>query len=148
VSLLWANAESIQIRNASDGELVREITTPGYNFVRVGNSVWSSIWSGTAGQIRIYNIGVRSGVRTFLASCKFANSAPCAQQTMKVKTEFSIATRISSLVAVGEQVWGACQDLPRSQDTHLECQGTLALTPQLIVRVPFRDVDGTLVAAR
>jgi len=110
VSLLWANAESIQIRNASDGELVREITTPGYNFVRVGNSVWSSIWSGTAGQIRIYNIGVRSGVRTFLASCKFANSAPCAQQTMKVKTEFSIATRISSLVAVGEQVWGACQD--------------------------------------
>ena len=42
--------------------------------------------------------------------CKFANSAPCAQQTMKVKTEFSIATRISSLVAVGEQVWGACQD--------------------------------------
>ena len=70
-----------------DGELIKKITKPGYNFTHAGSNILSCVYSNNEGQITCLD-----------------------KESHNVVKQVKVDTRIVSIVATHDQVWASCQD--------------------------------------
>ena len=105
---------NIQVRDARDGSLIQEVALPGYNLLRVGKFVWCSLFRNSQASINTVSVKVIPSLASLHAA------SPDRGKTGRVKKEWIVggsADMVTSLIRVGDRVWGACQRTVRVWDT-------------------------------